>query len=696
MTDTGFLLAELSPTETLEVLARLGEQLGPLWQRGLKVLELAEGPLGTYAGIYEPQSADPGPAQRHLREILAEMAPHAEPRPHRLGRERSLAIDAALLWLLLASSGGDDGARAAEGEWLLVANDLDPEQAAKLSEDLRFHATAVYLAPCTIGRKGQRLYLFHVRADSRRKSSFLGYFAGRGAQGTQMLAAYPSQESLIFLPADRAPSRRALGAFHRALLANPQLFKARQITADAKGRLLAIVPPLPGARPTAIVLLLGLVGFVDHTAVAPSPAPLLDFEVHQLEAGHRALEALRCAVAGAQPYVGYRPELRKTRRTEGSDREIRRLEEQIADLNHRLNYARSLRRSQPVLLRFGERQIPALADALRSFRFSALLDGRLRYGFQASQDRPGGWHFLLWDPSEAAMVEPYPPWRWLGLGGDTRFFWLDPLWAEYYLDHTPASLLFVPRGLGLFPTLHAWEPGDMDRELRRTVAQWFPANRGFLDKLAEPIYIFDGEPSPQARIRIHVLDRKAFRPLTQRIGWINDHLILHRALGGIESYITALASRVSQRQLAERMKAECNASHDAFVRAAEQANQAIASGTSELLSAITSEIDAIASRCRQGEERITKMLAAMAEIDGALKRVEADTEEVDGALGTASELTAERLRIIEDMADRLRQAAEERTRAASQAAGEVDKLRQSEERLRQLLRDSLGFGRSDD
>jgi hypothetical protein len=688
LTTSGFLYGELSPGEVLEVLANLGEHLHTLRQRGTRIVRLSQGALGTYSGIFVPDAGGQDLAERKLREVLQELRPQAEPRTLKLAEGQAMALDSAILWLLINSQNEAESAQPNEGEWLVVAPDLGTDAAAKLAEDLRFHSTAMYLAPSRT-RSGNQIYLFHLKADTRRKSSFQSFVVGGGLHGGDLLAAFDCQGDTIFLPVEHAPSRRALAAFRRIILLVPQLLGVNQVQPDDRGRLLAIVLRTIDGQVRANLLILSQVAFVDQIKVAPAAVGYVELEVEPLQADERAVQALRKAVAAAEPQVGYRLELRRSSYRQGSDREIRRLSERLADLRHRLSYARSLQRSYPRLLRFSQRQVPALADAIRCFPMETLSEGLVTYGFQASTSASGetkGWHFLLFDSADAKMREPYPPWQWLDLGSETRFFWLDPLWAEHSFDQGTASLVFVPKGLTLFPTLHAWQPEEIDSQLCKTVSEWFPASAERFSQLRQPVYIFDGEAESNATIHLQVLDRQELKPLSETIGWINDHLVLHRSVSGAEELISNLARDAAQRELAEAMRTAAEESRQRFAETAQQVNQAIAAEATELLEVMTREVNEIAKRCRQGEAQVGELVEAMQTMEETVRVAVAAQGKVEREITAADRAADRRLKLLAEVERKLSKGSAQRDALARRTAAEIDKQKETEVELRQRLR----------
>jgi hypothetical protein len=687
-TTSGFLYGELSPSEVLEVLAGLGDHLHTLRQRGIRIVRLSQGALGTYSGIFVPDTGGQDLAERRLREVLQELRPQAEPRTLQLAEGQAMTLESAILWLLISSHGEAESSQPGEGEWLVVAPDLGTEAVAKLAEDLRFHATAMYLAPGRT-RSGGQIYLFHLKADSRRKSSFQSFVTAGGLQGGDLLAAFDCQGDTFFLPVEHAPSRRALAAFRQIILRVPQLLGVNQVQADDRGRLLAIVLRTADKRLRANLLILGQVAFVDQIKVAPTVVSYIDLEVEPLQADETAVQALRNAVAEAKPQVGYRLELRHSSYRRGSDREIRRLSERLADLRHRLSYARSLQRTYPRLLRFSQRQVPALADAIRCFPMQTVSEGLVTYGFQASTTDAGdskGWHFLLFDSADAKMREPYPPWQWLDLGSETRFFWLDPLWAEHSFDQGTASLVFVPKGLSLFPTLHAWEPEEIDSQLRKTVSEWFPGSAKRFAQLRQPVYVFDGEPEANGKIYLQVLDRQAFKPLSETIGWINDHLVLHRSESGVEELISSLARDATQRELADAMREAAKQSRQRFADTAQRVNQAIAAEASELLDVMTREVTEIASKCRQGEAQVDELVKALQTMEEAVREAVAAPGKVERAITVADQAADRRLRLLAEVERKLSKGSTQRDALTKRSAAEITKQQETEAELRKRLR----------
>lgn len=695
MTVEGFELRGFSATSALETLAELGSAVEELAQSGVKG-KIHGGVLGSEPLLFVPEAAavrpsgEPSPSYGRLLEILEQRAPHFERQERRLADDGWWRLDQVLSLLLLESGRDDEAARPEDGEWLLIDRRGDAARAAKLCDDLRFHATHCRLAATAVPDGGDCL-LVHVLADPERKPS-LGALAAAGAlDAVDRLAAFRSGERTVFLGGGRTPSRRALAAFC-------DLLAALAPAMATSPRLLAVMPRDAEAGVRIEVYPLAGLDFTDQSAWTPAPSAYAEVEILSLAASAPQLRRLKERILGARPTVGHRLELRPGPAAERLDRELERVVGRLAELEQRRAYLESLREPRPVLMRFAAYQLPALADAIRCFPTLEVRDGKVLYAFEATEDHPAGCHFLLFHPDEAVQSEPYPPWRWADLEerlgevvaeapNETTRFWLDPLWASDY-HGAGDCLVFVPRGSVLFPSLHSWRPEEMDAYLRDLLGQWFPGERGVERVPEQALYLFDrvrrGDSAQEREeVRIQVLDRDGFVPLSEQIGWINDNLTLRHALGGVEELVARLAGEESRRRLAADFASRARESIAAFDAAARGANEKVAAGATELLAVMTEEIASIAERCRAASEEIPRMHKLLESTAAALETLESSTGKTGDAVAATVRAVGENLHWVRSLDEELVRLAAERERLAARVEEEIREL---ERRHAELLK----------
>jgi len=155
--------------------------------------------------------------------------------------------------------------------------------------------------------------------------------------------------------------------------------------------------------------------FIDETAITPPVSDYAQIQVFDLKSTPQAREQLAEAIKNAKPEVGYKLELRKGHQLEKADADRLSIMEKLIELENKLAYLNSVSQPKPLLLRFTQHQLPALADAIRSFPPNDVRKGYILYAFQATNSNPLGWHYLWFDPSATIMTEPYPAWRWTKL-----------------------------------------------------------------------------------------------------------------------------------------------------------------------------------------------------------------------------------------------------------------------------------------
>jgi len=532
--------------------------------------------------------------------------------------------------LLLESANEADEPSADESsEFLVVTRPIKVLEAEGLFKNLNFHATYTRVSSWgsneTNDENGKTYetarYMFHVKADRQRKSSFTSIQAGGSLGKYQVLQGYDSDGDITFLPEKTAPGERKLKHFGRLVNAAPQLFGKRE-ERDSYG-LLAAVHQWPAEEEPKGKLeffYLGKIRFFQQDRLTERKVRDADFHYYDLKESRRSLQRLNDAVKQSEPYVGYRLELRPTKQMEKN--RLGHLMEQKARIEYNLAYLQSINKPRPVLMRFTHKQLPALAAQIRSFPLQVVYDGSIRYGFQATPSEPSGYHFIMINPAEATRIELDPLPLFQDLDIPHMKFHLDPFWARHYFDTTGSgtkgTLVYVPEGCALFPSIHSWKGGNIEFHLRETMEQWFKDQLEG-DKLpGRAIYIFDGKPQPKSTINIFVLDWDRFEPLHTRLGWINDNLIVHKHLEK-EELIKEIARDVTWTELAQTIKTRLETTRRDFSGAAHETSRHMAQTTTQMTQVLTTEIDRIVKESFRMTQRIRKMDQRLQEWDAVLE-----------------------------------------------------------------------------
>lgn len=619
-------------------------------------------------------------------------------RPFGLNDVRSLHEGVA--WLLL-NSANDVGERIAEekDEFLVTAGLITIGQAETLFKNLSFHATSTRVSSVetsgTIDNQQAGRFFFHLKDDSKRKSSFMSFAAAElmDSHNCFVLRAYQSEGVVTFLPPDCQPGENQLKQFTRLIESAPLVFGSRE---DVTNGLLAAILQYPGGFPVdekeepriqVEFLYLGGLRFYKQEEFSRRKVRCALFSFHQLTESRRNLERLGEAVESAQSGVGYRLELRSTRHLERND--LERLHAQKSRIDYNIAYLQSIHKPRPTLLRFTREQLPALAAEIRSFPMKVIREGAIKYGFQATDAQPPGYHFLLVDPLSAARVEMDPLPLWQELHAPHMHFWLDPSWSRYYYDSGGDSLVFVPEGTSLFPPIHDWERGNMDYHLREIMENWFRGQLKGKPIPTRPVYIFDGEPRPDASIHIMVLDQDAMAPLHTKLAWINDNLILHHALEN-EKQLSEMAKDITWGQLAQVIKERQEETQKDFSETTLAVGKYLADTTNAMTYVLTNEIDKIVKDTFRMTEKIKyidrnlqEWEEVLSEMEEMVNQVRQQKQDVSQKItGTQNEFW----RMEQQIQGELLGAEKRRKELENRVEEEIKKMQITSRQIRQRLR----------
>jgi hypothetical protein len=693
-------LDELYPLEVFKLMSTTAEKYGGAYLDEVKVIFPPNTVFGTLAALKVPNPyiAGIGAGRRKgedsREKVFGELASayrevkggHGEPGYKAPAGDAVPLAEGLARLLLMPGKEQVKRAEVKEDEFLLVGKDIGKDEARGIFEQLSVHATHTRVSGAET-RAGSR-YLFYVKDDRQRRSTFQGLVSGEAFPGCQLLRAYRAAEFTIFLPPESVPGAVELDYFSRFVLAAPTVWGLEEVKGEERtgSGLLAGVVRWPGR--IEFLFLAGLRFYDQSVFIRPRPeAGAVTFELLDLKAGEKGMDALGAELQTAAPEVGYRLELRTTRHLD--QEKVERLYEEKARIEYQIAYRESITRPRPVLLRFTQRQLPALADVIRGFPMRIIHEGGLKYGFQATKAHPSGFHFIYLDPWEAAQVSLDPLPLYEGLDPWPMRFHLDPFWARYYFDQGGTALVFVPDGTALFPPIHDWDRQSMDVYLREVMQQWFAGEAGVLDIPANPVFVFDGAPKPRAEIRITVLDRDELEPLHMRLGWLNDNLTVAYAVG-IENLVTNLAKDITWQEIYRETTAEAEELRKDFETAADGASRRVAEVISVLTSSLTEEVNRVVGKTFEMSQKVKELDGMLKGWEDACREIRGILEEVDRGRGSAILQTVkvqnEFYNVVRQIEYDLAVSQRSREEIERKIAEEINKLKESYKSLRKKLK----------
>jgi hypothetical protein len=692
-------LDQLSPREVFQLLAKAAETHKGLYLENLRIVIPDVTPF-RFVTLEVPDPVEDlekkSPEEyrevfKTLVEAFKEMTGRAE--LYRFPGGRSVPLMEGMAWLLSKSAAGDDEHIAAStaNEYIVVSKHIDQQEAEVLFKNLNFHATSTRVTSVTASSasgSAQNRYLFHIKDDPRRKSSFQSLSTGGVLKDCVILKGFESEDKITFLPPDTTPGEQTMKYFRRLEDQAPLLFSRRESSEDGAHLLTAAV--VEWQEPAELEFwYLGGLRFFGAEQFTARKVETARFQYLDLEESVKNLEALAGAISKSKPYVGYRLELRTTTQLDKND--LQRLNEQKARIDYNIAYLQSISRPRLMLMRFNQKQLPVLAAEIRSFPIHVILDGNIKYGFQATRPEPGGYHYLLINPAEAARMEldPFPLWRDLNV--PHMRFRLDPFWANHYFDSRGPgeALVFVPEGCTIHPPLHAWDRASMDDYLRETMSKWFKDSLKGIAIPARPIYIFEGKPGLKAPITISVIDRDRMEPLHTRLGWLNDNLVIHKAIEK-ESFIQEMARDINWMQMAEKIKVLAERRRQEFEETAREAAEHMAGTTAEMTSVLTGELNKVVRDSFRMVEKIRKLTRRLEEWEEVTSDMEQTLKEVNqqkqATLHQKSEKRDEFWRMEHEIQRELIMAAERRKEMEESLEVEIKKMQLTNHKLKQRLK----------
>ena len=685
-TRPSWVLADLEPAALFDLLLSLEPGELPVTLATTAEISIPPSAFGVSADLHVPVSPEYEPLLRRFLETAersAEQAPVAE---------GALPVVAGLCHLLFAAAPERQAASTLPDTYLLIAEGRDAAGAAEIFDELRRHATALRVA--TAESAAGPIWFFQIQDDPRRKSTFQSVLAGGDLDDCRLLLGIAEGERRLYVPLERAALDASLFLrFQALMLRHPSLFGLAPDAVESQA-LAAIEVRSPdasspeGSEETWVFWPLAQLTFHARVALEPALSGGARFEMPALRYSPERLEELQHALHRAAPQFGYRLELRPTRLREPAEIERRRLRDRLAEIEYRLAGLDSMHAAKPWLWRFRQRQLPVLARLLRDMPMDVLREGRLLYAFHADEFDPAGSHFL-WIPAEDGGFDPEEAMLYGDDAPDAMCFWLDPYWARYYSEENEACWVFVPRHSALFPPMHDWHTADMAGYLRRVMSRWFAdVADGDTQWPAEPIYLFDGQPGPETRLHVRVLDRSAFAPLHTRLDWLNDNLIVAREVG-IEPLVRAMAEDTSRQRLVRFLAVRAKQSQRDFDRLAHTIGNRMVNRFESLFALLDEESENVLEEAyatagelhdlKQGLSRLTKVKSDMNEM----------LAEAEDHLHEAEAQSVSLSRELHLLETKLKQAMRTRRRMSDEVMDEVRALRELHDDLKERFHKML-------
>ena len=538
-------------------------------------------------------------------------------------------------------------------EHYLVAAYGEPEsEILALVEQIQQRATGLRFAVATYEEPQLEAVLLKVLDDPDRGASVQSLMCSGRFPRVAWLNAYPHERGTVYLSKELRPNEESLAGFGRLSATLPRLFGIASEHTGTEVELAVMVGRQPAERETAHLIPLNGLFFRPRADAIPHAAPRPSVTLLPLKNGGRLVKQLHRVVLSAEQQRGYRLSLQNLPPTACGDREVEQIEQQIRDLEDRRLYLESTREPQWILMRFLPHQIDAMAEALRSFDIEELESGKIRYAFEpiggaGEEEAMLGQHFLLFEPAQSPMRWPFAEFSWRRSDPPIRF-WMDPYWNLEY-GRSNRSKVMVPLDHALHPPLHSWHRSDMDAYLREIVTPWFSTvldlqrgaardRQGSSQALPEnPIYLFDSAPEGRERdLKLQVLDADSFVPVRDRLGFINQNIILMDNASSIGGLVESLAEDASRRQLARAFAAGAQAAEDETKKAAEELNKEVAKEFGTLLDVVRVEFEMSVKELQKSEKALkalhAEVRATAAVLSGAKKEQKAIEEELS-ALG---------------------------------------------------------------
>jgi hypothetical protein len=685
---------ELKPEQALDIVA---QAVDPIYLDFLRRVRIAMAEHSFRVSLFAPQSYGRGQKQisAQFQQLLQARCEAVAGRPPRMGvqlPEGALPLPEGATQLLYWTHDNkwQRELDVVAAEVLLVG--IEQPDTAELIEQLRIHATYSKVNKSVTPDKAYTI--FHVADDQTRGSTFSGLRAAGSFAGWYLLKSVANEDHRLFLPPDIWPRPEATAAFCRLLQNAPQLFSPQPPRSDHKLLAALIQQPESGG---VLLLFLRNLFFTDQDELSPSVAGYTQFAICSLADSPQQMKQLHDEIQSLKPQVGYRLELRVTRFKERAEVERERLLREWHELNYEMELLNAYNLCRPALLRFTAAQLAAMGDYLSRLPGKTLRDGKLLYGFQATDSDPDGLHFLYVDPMVVKEPDLDPLIKWSALDAERPMrFWPDPFWAQHYSSNNH-SLLFVPEFTTLFPTVHDWnvEAGEMDAYLQKIIRHWLqeqpgadPYNKSPFPQ--RPIYVFDGPCDPWANIKIYILDLETFRPLHTYLGWLNDNLILQQGRP-LEHVMTQVASDMVWADITQQTSRRKEQIEQEFIAVSSQLTQAVAGQTAALMQTLTAKLEQIQAAADNQRQTMGELQARLGRLIVLYRQVADAAQQAEQRETDIRQQMSEFQQTDKSIQDEIelfrRQAAETIEETSRQIDRLLAELRQSYEREEQKLYD---------
>lgn len=656
-----------------------------------------------YARLFLP--ADPGKGpwgtaedyERQAKELMAAFTYEAEVFDLRQGA-RSVNLEdyptletGALLVLLSCNGVTDAGVAVPTGsEKLILLTDGSIEDRLLQATDIVKRCSMVRLGAVEDGLNEDRTcLLLHVQDDVKRNSALAGLLARDEVPTYDVLSRYDTPSGPIFLPHELEFARSQIvdvGLVLREMRdAHPDEISRAYCVARVEANSWVFRTDLPtqDAR-----------DYVPDDIAAESAS----WRFFDLKQSNEAEGRLRDAIRDVDGNAGYRLSLHDIGTHIDDGQNLARIRERISDLEAQAALIQGLRAPQLVLLRFTRAQLPALADFLSSVPVADIDTGTILYGFQATADDPGGVHFLLYDPAEVQLDRSFLEWTWRERSLDQPIqYWIDPHWANFYTKSglKVSSRVFTPKNTILHPTLHSFEPEEMDGYIRGLIRRRVSLSdhntevNELLSDSQRALGLVIGKSRDVAfEIAVEILDLDQFVPLRQRLDWINDNLLMVDPAFVSEERMSAIAAALFEGRHAAELLLEVDARAKGLDELAARSEERFAASIEALAQRFADEFSATIDHTDGMINLIGRLTARVNALETILMDVHSlsSSSEASGEalIALAADMELRRETLEEDIRGRRRETiefvevAEERLKDSQRALADLQKAIQQE------------------
>jgi hypothetical protein len=324
--------------------------------------------------------------------------------------------------------------------------------------------------------------------------------------------------------------------------------------------------------------------------VQPFDVTTVKFRPHE-----EAAAALADRIKALGRKIGYQVALRPMPRGVGPGVDIEPILEAIAGLQSQVEQITALGAPQTRLMRFTDAQLPCMIDGLRHLPENKLTDKSLLYAACHSAGRAGPVHYLKYDPQDTFMRVAEAHWR-ADIDPHPISYWLEPFVAHAQFTRPTRTQVFVPSGQFMAPSL-AHFGGNLDDTLRFVLGNLFDDQQPLMtDKKRSACYVFTPSSAQDFRLEVEVLDGDAFRPLHQRLEWINDYLQVRSPVVIDAARLAEVATGLYEGGVAKALQADLDRDIKTLDETWSVAQARVEVDAFDAINMIASEMDAVSAR----------------------------------------------------------------------------------------------------